>query len=44
MAGTGTTDNSELRCGHWESNPDPLQEEQVFLTAESSALSPDSEF
>lgn len=32
--GNGITDGCELLCGHWESNPSPLQEQQVFLTAE----------
>lgn len=28
------TDNGELPCGCWESNPGPLQEDQALFTAE----------
>ena len=34
--GTGILDDCELPCGGWELNPGPLQEQQVFLTAEPS--------
>lgn len=33
---TGVTDRSELPCGSWELNPDPLEMQLVLLTAESS--------
>ena len=32
-----------VRCGHWQLNPGPLQEQQVHLTAELS-LHPDEIF
>lgn len=32
--GTGVTDDWESPCGCWESNPVPLVEQQVFLTAQ----------
>lgn len=34
--GTTVTDVCELRCGCWESNPDPLEEQQVLFSAELS--------
>ena len=34
--GTEVTDLCELICGCSEPNPGPLQEQQAFLTAESS--------
>ena len=33
---TGVTDGCELLCGCWETNPGPLQEQPLFLTAEPS--------
>ncbi|ERE84501.1 E3 ubiquitin-protein ligase [Cricetulus griseus] len=30
--GNGVIDSCELPCGCWESNPGPLQEQQVLLT------------
>lgn len=30
------TGSSELRCGCWESNPGLLQDQEVFLIAEST--------
>lgn len=37
--GTGVTHSYEPPCGCWESNPGPLQEQQVLLTAEQLLLS-----
>lgn len=34
--GTGVINGYELLCGHWELNPDSLQEQQVLLTTEPS--------
>lgn len=34
--GTGVTDSHEPSWGCWESNPDPLEEQPVFLTTEPS--------
>lgn len=34
--GTGVTDGWELPCGCWDMNPDPLQEQPVLVTAETS--------
>ena len=34
--GTEVTYSCELPCGCWKLNPGPLQEQQVFLTAEPS--------
>ena len=36
--GTGVTDSFEPLCGHLESNRDPLEEQPVLLTAESSLV------
>ena len=36
---TGVTESCELPCGCWESNPGPLKEQAVFLTAEPSLQS-----
>ena len=38
--GIETTDVREPPCGCWKSNPGPLQEQQMFLTAEPSLSSP----
>ena len=32
--GVGIKDGCELPCGFWEPKPNPLQEQQVFLTVE----------
>ena len=34
--GTGVTESCELPCGCWDLNPGPLEEQPVFLSAESS--------
>ena len=36
----GVTDRCELPCWYWELNPGPLEEQQVFFTAEPSLISP----
>ena len=33
---SGITNSHALPCGCWKSNPDPLEEETVLLTAEPS--------
>lgn len=33
-SGTGVPDHCERPCGSWELNADPLEEQQVLLTAE----------
>lgn len=38
--GTGIMDSYEPPCGCWESNPDPLQQQQVLLTTEPSLRAP----
>ena len=35
----GVTDGCELPCRCWESNPSPLQKQQVLLTAEPTLQS-----
>jgi hypothetical protein len=35
-SGTGVTDSCEPPCGCWELNPEPLEEQPVFLTTEPS--------
>ena len=32
----GVMDDFELPCAHWKQNLDPLAEQQVFLTTETS--------
>jgi hypothetical protein len=39
-SGTGITDGCEPPCGYWGSNPDPLQEQSVLVTAEPSLQPP----
>jgi hypothetical protein len=34
------TDSCELPCGCWELNPDPLEEQPVFLSTEPSLQPP----
>lgn len=34
--GTGIRNGCEPTCGSWKLNPDPLDEQPVFLTAQSS--------
>lgn len=36
--GPGVTDSYDLSCGCWKSNPGPVDEEPVLLTAEPSLL------
>lgn len=38
--GTGIMDSYESPCGCWESNSDPLQQQQVLLTTEPSLWLP----
>jgi hypothetical protein len=42
-SGTGVTDNCELPCGCWDSNPDSLKKQQVLLTTKPS-LQPSETF
>lgn len=34
--GTGVRDSYELLCGCWKSNPDPLEEELVYIAAKAT--------
>lgn len=40
VSGTGITEKYEPPCGCWELNPEPLQEQPVFLNAEPSLQLP----
>ena len=42
--GTEITDSCEPPCGHWESNPGPLQEQALLTTKSSHFVKSDVQF